>query len=318
MSESTITHSNEIAHAIGSGDTDLIKTLNRLLLPLARLCLANGITFATAEEVLKRAFVQEANAMQPGAPEHGKVSRISTVTGINRREVTRLTTSETPELTTKQPLASEIFARWTTGPAWRDNDGKPLVLKRQGTELSFEALAQSVTRDVHPRSILDELIRIDLVSYDENVDLVTLTRNNFVPKNDSKQMLNFLGDNVGDHLNAAIANVLHDGNRHLEQAVFADELSTESLNAILPVVMTHWNTMHEKMVPALTSLIEADKLAGRTQDQRVRIGLYTFTDTTTDSKTSQKSHTARRFRKTADSVKSSMKARDVEKENTRK
>lgn len=299
MSENTITNSIEIAHEISSGDTDLIKTLNRLLLPLARLCLANGITFATAEEVLKRAFVQEANAMQPGAPEHGKVSRISTVTGINRREVTRLTASETPELTTKQPLASEIFARWTTDPAWRDSDGKPLVLKRQGTELSFEALAQSITRDVHPRSILDELIRIDLVSYDEHLDLVTLTRNNFVPINDSSQMLNFLGDNVGDHLSAAIANVLHDGNRHLEQAVFADELSTESLKAFLPVVMTHWNVLHEKMVPALTSLIEADKRAGRTQDQRVRVGLYTFTDTTTDSKTSQKSHTARRFRKTA-------------------
>jgi len=299
MSESTITHSNEIAHEIGSGDTDLIKTLNRLLLPLARLCLASGITFATAEEVLKRAFVQEANEMQPGAPEHGKVSRISTVTGINRREVTRLTASETSLLPTKQPRASEIFARWTTDPAWRGSDGKPLVLKRQGTELSFEALAQSVTRDVHPRSILDELIRIDLVGYDENLDLVTLTRNNFVPLNDSRQMLNFLGDNVGDHLNAAIDNVLHDGNRHLEQAVFADELSTESLKAFLPVVMTHWNTLHEMMVPALTSLIEADKRAGRTQDQRVRVGLYTFTDTTTDSKTSQKSRTSRRFRKTA-------------------
>ena len=299
MPDSTITTSNATANEIESKDTALFRTLNRLLMPIARLCLANGITFATAEEVLKRAFVQAANAMQPEAPEHGKVSRISTVTGINRREVTRLTTSETPELATKPPLASEILARWTTDPSWRDCDGKPLVIKRQGAALSFETLAQTITRDVHPRSILDELIRLDLVRYDEALDLVALTSNTFVPKSDPRQMLNFLGDNVGDHLNAAVANVLDDDKSHLEQAVFADELSAESLEAFLPLVMTHWNALHEKMVPALTSLIEADKLAGRVQDQRVRIGLYTFTDTTTDSTTSQKSQTARRFRKSA-------------------
>jgi len=299
MSDSINTKSDEAAYDINSEGTALFRTLSRLLVPLARLCLANGITFATVEEILKRSFVQEAKALQPGAPEHGMVSRISTATGINRREVTRLTKLEAPELTTKQPLASEILARWTTDHSYRNQDGVPSMLNRLGPAPSFEALAQTVTRDVHHRSMLDELIRLDLVSYDESLDLVSLTRNDFVPRCDSQQMLNFLGDNVGDHLNAAIANVLHDGNSHLEQAVFADELSTESIEALLPLVMAHWKALREDMVPAITALIEADKLAGRAQDQRVRIGLYTFADTTTDSKTSQKGRVARRYRKTA-------------------
>lgn len=300
MPDSITSKSDAAAHNLNCEDTALFRTLNRLLVPIARLCLANGITFATAAEVLKRAFVQEASALQPGASEHGKVSRISTATGINRREVTRLTQlSEVPERATKQPLASEILARWTTDHAYRSPNGEPSALSRLGPAPSFETLAQTITRDVHPRSLLDELIRLDLVNHDENRDLITLTRNSFVPKSDSRLMLNFLGDNVGDHLNAAIANVLEDGNSHLEQAVFADELSRESLVALRPLVMTHWQALHEKMVPALTSLIEADKLAGRTQDQRVRIGLYSFTDTTADSPPAQKSQTARRFRKSA-------------------
>ena len=298
MSDSITTKADETSVAINE-DTALFRTLSRLFAPIARLCLANGITFATADEVLKRAFVQEANALQPGAPDHGKVSRISTATGINRREVTRLTQLEAPERATKQPVASEILARWTTDHAYRNLNGEPSALNRLGPAPSFEVLAQSITRDVHPRSLLDELIRLDLVNHDENLDLVSLSRTDFVPKSDSRQMLNFLGDNVGDHFNAAVANVLDDGNSHLEQAVFADELSTESLEALRPLVMAHWNSLHEKMVPALTSLIEADKHAGRTQDQRVRIGLYTFTDTTSDSSTAQKSQTARRFRKSA-------------------
>lgn len=299
MSDSLRTKLDATACDVNGENAALFTTLSRLLVPIARLCLANGITFATADEVLKLAFVQEANALQPGTPEHGKVSRISTATGINRREVTRLTKLEAPARATKQPLASEILARWTTDHAYRNLNGEPSALNRLGPAPSFEALAQSITRDVHPRSLLDELIRLDLVNHDENLDLVTLSHTDFVPKSDSRQMLNFLSDNVGDHLNAAIANVLHDGSSHLEQAVFADELSAESLEALRPLVMAHWNTLHEKMVPALTSFIEADKLAGRTQDQRVRIGLYSFTDTTSDSTTSQKSQTARRFRKSA-------------------
>jgi hypothetical protein len=278
-------------------DSVLFRTLSRLIRPIVRLCLANGITFATAEEFLKRAFVQEAKAIQPEAPEHGMVSRISTVSGLNRREVTRLTKLATSECITKQPLASEILARWTTDPSWRDQNGAPLVIKRLGAAPSFETLAHSITRDVHPRSLLDELIRLDLVSHDDCLDLITVTRKDFVPQSDSLQMLDFLGNNVGDHLNAAIANVLHDGKSHLEQAVFADELSAESLEVLRPLIMAQWKELHDKMIPTLTSLIEEDKRAGRTQNQRIRIGLYTFTNST-DSQSLQKSQTARRFRKT--------------------
>jgi hypothetical protein len=278
-------------------DKALLNTLRRLLTPLARLCLAKGITFMTVEEVLKQVFIHEANSLQPGAPEHGMVSRISTATGINRREVTRLTKLKTAEKITKQPLASEILARWVTGHSYRDPDGVPIVLNRIGPAPSFETLAQSITRDIHPRSMLDELIRLSLVRHDENRDMVSLTHNDFVPGNDSQQMLDFLSDNVGDHLDAAVVNVLQSGNNHLEQAVFADELSAESLEALQPLIMDHWKVLREYLVPAITSFIEADKLAGRTQNQRVRIGLYSFTGTTTDSITSHKSQTARRFRK---------------------
>src|SRR5919108_4905936 len=49
-------------------DEALMGAMSRLLAPLARLCLANGINFAAAEEMFKRAFVQEANDLQPEAP----------------------------------------------------------------------------------------------------------------------------------------------------------------------------------------------------------------------------------------------------------
>lgn len=285
MSTITTVTINEAASISACQDVALARILSRMLVPLARLCLANGVTIAVVEELMKHAFVKEANALQPGAPMHGTASRISTATGLTRREVTRLIKAETPVRSTKPPIGTEIFARWTTDSKYQDHDGAPCAIKRQGPAPSFEALAHSITRDVHPRSMLDELVRLGLVHYDEELDCVSPTRNEFVPSGDSKQMLDLLGDNVGDHLDAAVANVMHDGGRHLEQAVFADELSTESIKALRPLLTSQWKALRDAMVPTIIDLIESDRLAGRIQDQRMRIGLYTFEESTLKNET---------------------------------
>lgn len=290
---------NSIATDSVNLDAVPLKTISRLLLPLARLCLANGVTFAAVAELLKQAFVQEAHALQPEAPLHGTVSRISTATGLTRREVTRLLDSETAGRPTKPPIGTEIFARWTTDPSYLEDGGSPVMLKRQGPAPSFETLAQSITRDIHPRSMLDELVRLGLVQYDEELDAVSLTRSEFVPSGDSGQMLALLGDNVGDHLNAAVANVLHDGSSHLEQAVFADELSAESIETLRPLMTAQWKALRDAMVPTIMELIESDRLAGRIQDQRLRIGLYTFEESASTTGTPADTTAARPKRKYA-------------------
>lgn len=281
------------------GGKGLLGLLARLLRPIARLCLANGITFATAVEVLKRAFVQEARAMQPEAPEHGTVSRISTVTGINRREVGRLTKAQLPDPVTKKPLAAELMARWLTDPSLRDAQGLPAALQRTGTGQSFENLSQLVTRDVHPRTILDELLRQGMVRHDLESDEVSLVCDDFIPKADSQQMLAFLSDNVGDHLEAAVDNVTDGNDRHLEQAIFADELSMESVRALQSRIIARWQALREEMVPAITELIESDRKAGRRQDQRIRIGLYSFTALDDSCSKLHKKSRQRRFRTVA-------------------
>jgi len=276
---------NTAVSGCASPDGALTTMLSRLIAPLARLCLANGVTFAAVEEILKRAFVREASKLQLNLPGQGAVSRISTATGINRREVTRLTKTYNSERRLKPPIATELFARWTTAPEFRDNNGEPCALKRLGPAPSFEALANSLTRDVHPGSLLGELIRLGIAHFDEKTDCVTLCRDNFVPSSDSMQMLGLLSDNVGDHLDAAVANVLHDECNHLEQAVFADELSVESVETLNPLIKAHWKTLHDDMILTVTGLVEADRVAGRCQNQRVRIGMYAFSESTSNAAT---------------------------------
>ena len=253
----------------------LAAALAAVLRPSARLAIAGGLAFAQAVELFKRAFVEAAQGDFASAV--GRVSRISTATGLNRREVTRLLAAQPRAAAVRsRSIAAEVFAHWTTASAFRSRRGMPRVLPRQGPGASFEALAQSVTTDVHPRSILEELMRLGLATHDTARDTVALVRDAYVPRGDALRMLGFLGDNVGDHLDAAVDNVLGDGHRHFEQAVFADDLSAESMAQVRVLVTAQWKLLIDAMVPALERMIENDQRLSRTRDQRLRMGLYTF------------------------------------------
>lgn len=268
------------AHIPGEVAADSVfdRVLHRLLLPVARLCLRHGITFAVAAEKLKHAFVREAVALRPETAGHGLVSRVATATGINRREVTRLTRAATPQRTTRQPLAAELIALWVTSPSYLDAQGNPAALPRSGAAPSFEALARKITRDRHPRAMLEELVRLGFARHDQDSDLVLLLKTDFVPEGDACQMLSFLGENVGDHLEAAVENIAGNAEPHLEQAVFADELSAESVAALRPLIAARWHELRSGMVPVLADMIEADRTTGRVQNQRIRLGLYSYAE----------------------------------------
>ena len=271
--------------AITAEQQALLDAVRAVLAPLAQLAVARGLPFAALEEVLKREVVQAAAQAHPNVQPHRGVSRIATATGINRREVTRLTqhagAAAAAPATLGRSLASELFAHWLSAPAYRDRKGAPRVLPRQGPAPSFESLAHAVTRDVHPRSLLDELLRLKLAQLDEAADTVALVRESFVPSGDRARMLGFLADNVGDHLNAAVGNVLGGGKRHFEQAVFADGLSDASLLAVRGLVGAQWKCLVEALVPPLEGLIAADTATPASAQRRVRIGLFAFDDAPT-------------------------------------
>jgi hypothetical protein len=254
----------------------LLAAFRSVLRPLARLAVASGLTYPRIEEVLREVLVEAASAAHTSLPPQRRVSRISTTLGLHRREVTRLSRHASDAPPAAPSHATRLFLKWQSDTRFRDAAGKLLSLPRQGSGHSFERLAQEVTRDVHPRSLLGELCRLGLARHDESRDTVELVVDAFVPRGDRSRMLGFLGANVGDHLDAAVSNVLGDGREHFEQAIFADELSSESIQAFRESITRQWQVLRAAAVPALETLIEVDRATGRKQDQRLRIGLFSW------------------------------------------
>ena len=265
----------------------LLGAVEAVLLPLARLCVAQGLPVDHVEEVLKRAYVRAARERRResggGAGVGARdVSQVATATGLSRREVTRLDAAMLPRSVQRPSPVNQVYLRWSTSRRLRDGHGQARALPRTGKAPSFESLAQSVTRHVHPRSLLDEMLRQDLVTLSEDGLTVSLQADRYVPAKDDAQLYGFLGANVGDHLAAATANVLRREHSHFEQAIFADELSLDSAKAVHKLVNAQWQRMLAEVVPEIERLIAQDKAAGHAANHRARIGLFTFHEPETE------------------------------------
>ncbi len=216
------------AHESGSPNpTTLQKPLARLLRPLVRLLIRSGVTFPAACDLLRELFVNVAEHEFALAGKSQTDSRVSLLTGIHRKEVSRLRGAGTPvsEVPTALSRTSLIIARWIGGPPFSTAKGDPLPLARSsGQGPSFEALVDAVTRDVRSRAVLDEWLDRGLVQLDGE-QRVVLQQPAFIPKSGDEQQLYYFGRNVHDHLAAAVENVLSAKPPFLERAVHYDGLS---------------------------------------------------------------------------------------------
>jgi hypothetical protein len=274
---------------VPSADDDpnaaLLAALGRLLAPLAQLMVARGLPFSVLDEMMRSAIVATAHAAHPGLPEHRRASRVSAATGLNRREVNRLlelqSTAAVKAAQASPPRspAAMVFAHWRSSAAYRTRAGMPRVLARTGAAPSFESLANEVTRDVHPRALLEELLRLNLAAHDVERETVTLVKANFVPRGDSQRMLQWMGANVGDHLAAAVANLTSSEPRFADQAIAADGLSADSVAQVRPLLHAHGQRLSDELVPLLENLIAQDAARAEADNpniHRVRFGLYGF------------------------------------------
>ncbi|GAA0752534.1 DUF6502 family protein [Ideonella azotifigens] len=255
----------------------LLEAMQSLLAPLGRLAVAQGLHFDSLEALLKLAMVQAAREAalkaKPEALPHRLVSRIATATGINRREVTRLVGESLEAPRPRPSMALRLFFRWSTDPALpQDEAGLP----RQGPAPSFDALAALVTRDVHPRSLLDDMLRLKLVTWQQDSDRVSLNRAALVPDRDQARLLGLLGGNVGDHLSAAVDNVAGEQPRHFEQAIWANGLSLDSAQGVRGLVESHWQQLTQQLVPELQRRIDRDEADGAPTDAVVRVGMFMY------------------------------------------
>ena len=215
----------------------IFKALECAMRPLVRLMLARGITYIQITEWLKHIFVETAVREFTLPDKAINDSRISVITGVHRKDVKRLREMMLINPILVEPtnvnLGSKIVSAWLSNSLCMHN-GKPKTiarLKKDGGNVSFEALVEAVTKDVRARAALDELERVGAVNIDEN-DRVTLITDAFIPAKGEDEKAYYMGLGVGDHTTAAVHNVLNCQPPSFDRVVHYKGLSLESIREI--------------------------------------------------------------------------------------
>ena len=176
--------------------------------------------------------------------------------------------------------SARVVARWTTHAGYTDAQGEPLALpmQKRADGPSFAQLVEDIGPEVRARSVLDGLIAAGLVEAQADGQF-SLSAVAYLPEANSTESIGFLAANVGDHLAAAIHNISAPADaRFFERAFFDDDVSAETVRALRDSVRAEGMDLLRGLVTTSDSVERAQREAGDGGGQRVRIGLYCFTE----------------------------------------
>jgi len=256
----------------------LIKAIKMLCRPLIRLLIEKGITFTQFRELMKTLYVEVADEHFALNDQKPSDSRIFILTGVHRKDIKRIrqhVSQDEQSMISSASLSGEIIARWSSMPAYLDNDGKPRPLYRSDTseQPGFEQLVSSINKDVRPKVILDEWLRLNIVRMEE--DTIALNQTAFVANKEFTDLAYYLGHNVHDHLSSCVNNILEEDNPMLERSVYYSSLSKESISKLQTIANDKGNELLQHINKQAIALYETDK-NDEDANCRMRLGVYWF------------------------------------------
>ncbi|MGC9162885.1 MAG: DUF6502 family protein [Thiomonas sp.] len=254
---------------------DVLRALAQVMAPLARLLLASGVNYTRLAAELKPLFIEQARLELLRTGQNDTDSAISLLSGVHRKDVRAWRVDGlSGRIAQEMSISAQIFARWVQDPVYRDRRKRPKPLPRLGPAPSFETLARSVTKDVHPFNALSDLLRLGLVTVKtvKGQEMIVPNRDGFVPPPGSRDLLDLFGANLADHAAAAVGNLLGEP-AQLEQSVFAEGITPESARHLGELARKLWAQVRADMIAEATRRYEADR--GRPDATcRMRFGSY--------------------------------------------
>lgn len=215
-----------------SAQQALYKAVYKLLRPLARALLRNGVPYGAFADLAKRAFVDVAmNEFEvPGKKQ--TVSRASTITGLSRKEVKRLMDIKDDndrDMVARYNRAARVVYGWVHDKTYSGPDGESAILKFENGNPSFSSLVKTYSGDVPPRAILDELIKVGVVEQNPQGEIKLLARA-YIPQHGTLEKLALLGRDVAGLISTMDENI-HGVNEKpkFQRKVFYDNLPEEAL-----------------------------------------------------------------------------------------
>jgi len=270
-------------------DQKLFSSVFKLLRPLVKLLLRHGIPYNVFADMARHAYVDVATKEFTLPGRRQTLSRVSVLTGINRKDITKLHKRPHPlENDTISHLnrASRVVNAWLIDPQFQDVNAQPKTLPIEGGDVSFSELVRRYSGDVTVGAVLDELQRINAVSVTN--EIVHLQTQAYVPEDDMEEKLRIFGTAATDLISTLTHNLDNQtSQKRVQRSVFYNNIPQESLPEIrarsneevqaMLIQMNQWLSKHDRD--------ENEEVTG-TGQARAGIGIYYFEESLDQGKSS--------------------------------
>ena len=189
--------------------TSLPKAVIYILKPIIRILMRNDISHAEFSALAKQAYIDVAHKYFSIPNKKMTNSRVAVLTGINRKEVLRLSrikeeSGDTLEGTPNR--AKRVVNGWLNDSDFLDKDNNPLILNINNAQNSFSELASRYSGDITIGAIIDELERIGVVKRLNN-EQIQLIEKAYIPQTGELEKIDILSTCVTDLLSSAVYNL---------------------------------------------------------------------------------------------------------------
>ncbi|MGV6851753.1 MAG: DUF6502 family protein [bacterium] len=270
---------NEKRHYSEQVKRTLVRASLRVLKPLVRVLLRNGIPYHAAADMLKWAYVDTAREDFRYAGRKQSKSRLSILTGLSRVEVDRVVKRPEPENDPELVLYNRA-ARVVTG--WLEDKDfcqqqSPLVLELDGVGSGFNELVRRYSGGAPVRAMLDELVRLKIVDFVSD-NKIKLIKHALIAESDAHglEKLAILGLSAGDLLETLDHNIYDKlGKGRFQRVIFSQNIPTEKLEELRAYAFVEGQTCSDKLDQKLFDLSNSEQ---NTEKVRAGFGIYYFED----------------------------------------
>ena len=253
-----------------------MQAARRILRPLVRILLRNGIPSNALTELVRQTYVDVADEEFTIEGKRQTIARIAVVTGLNRKEVSRLRGDAGIDDADEawRNRAGHVLASWLRDSDFLDRKGDPLDLPLAGESPSFGDLVRKHSGDMYPRSVADELLRLGAI---EEVDgKLRMTNRGYVPGADPERIVEILGIDTSELIETVDHNLQADSDaeRLLQLKVLSDNVPAEHLAEFNRFSTRLSRTVLEELARWLSERDKGRDWSG--DDERVQLGLGIF------------------------------------------
>jgi hypothetical protein len=251
-----------------------------MLRTVVRHLIEHGITYPALTQMMREIYLDVAEAEFALPFKRQTDSRLALVTGLNRKEISRLRRlRKTPRASVapEENLVTHVIGRWMAGPPYAAADGTPRRLAYDSNRprvASFARLVRELSVDIPVRSVLDELLRVGVVALlsDGHVEL---RREAYIPPEDVAAKLSLLGTDPAELFATIMHNIEHPDAPRLQRKVVYDNIGADALAAIRAGVLR----TGEQFIRGANALLAAhdrDRNPRAAGGRRMRLVLGTY------------------------------------------